>query len=112
MRTMVRKMNKYLIAILLVLAAFNVYAQEAIEEVEPRYPMQPICKDNSGVVKLSFYISSEGKPESIEIAEATSSRFVRPSITAMEAHRFKGGTFSTDIQYVKEFNFEPEHTCN
>ena len=105
-------MNRYLIAVGLALATSNLAAQEAIEEVEPRYPMPPICKDDSGVVRLVFNISSDGKPENIEIVEATSSRFVRSSIRAMEAHKFKVGTFSTEKQYFKEFSFEPEHTCN
>ncbi|WP_111641875.1 TonB family protein [Marinimicrobium alkaliphilum] len=112
MRKVIRTMNRYLIAVFLVFVTFHLAAQEAIEEVEPRYPMPPICKDDSGVVRLSFNISSEGTPENIEIVEATSLRFVRSSIKAMEAHKFKVGTFSTDMQYFKEFNFEPEHTCN
>ena len=105
-------MNRLLATILLTLASFHVDALEVVEGSEPRYPMSPVCRDEAGEVTLAFYVSGEGRPEDIEVVHASSPRFVRSSIKAMEGYEFKAGSFSTEKKYLKKFSFRPEHKCS
>ncbi|WP_444895962.1 TonB family protein [Microbulbifer sp. SSSA005] len=104
--------SKFLLWFILVLCSATAAAQEPAEEIEPIYPMSPVCRDLSGVVKVAFEIDEHGVPHKINVIEAETEIFNRAAIKTLMKYRFKEGTFVVGSTYNKILEFKPKQTCH
>ncbi|WP_444908041.1 TonB family protein [Microbulbifer sp. SSSA008] len=104
-------MKKFVLTLSLVFSSAISVAQEAVEEVEPIYPMPPFCRELSGSVKLAFQIDEAGEAKNIKVVKAETEIFNRAAIKTLSKYRFKKGTYVVGDTYNKVLDFKPKHKC-
>jgi len=104
-------MRKFALTLCLVFSSAISVAQEAVEEIEPIYPMPPVCRELTGSVELSFQIDEAGVAKNIKVVEAETEIFNRAAIKTLSKYRFKKGSYVVGETYNKVLEFKPKNKC-